>query len=166
MAEESTSGGEKTEAPSSKRREDFRNKGQVSQSKEVQTAAIFTMVLLLWIFYMPRFWAGLSQLITSIFSSISEFQGTATAVTSLFLFITKELAILLYPLFLLVIVVGFFSSVFQIGWLFTTQPLTPDLSKLDPIKGMSRFVSIRSLVDMIKSIAKVILIGWVAYSTV
>ncbi|MBU1231581.1 MAG: EscU/YscU/HrcU family type III secretion system export apparatus switch protein, partial [Proteobacteria bacterium] len=46
------------------------------------------------------------------------------------------------------------------------QPLTPDLSKLDPIKGMSRFVSIRSLVDMIKSIAKVILIGWVAYSTV
>ncbi len=166
MAEESTSGGEKTEAPSSKRREDFRNKGQVAQSKEVQTAAIFTMVLLLWIFYMPRFWAGLSQLISSIFGSISEFQATPSAVTTLLFFIVKELAILLYPLFLLVIIIGFFSSVFQIGWLFTAQPLTPDISKLDPIKGMARFVSIRSLVDMIKSIAKVVLIAWVAYSTV
>ncbi|MBU0943431.1 MAG: flagellar biosynthesis protein FlhB [Proteobacteria bacterium] len=166
MAEESTSGGEKTESPSSKRRDDFRKKGQVAQSKEVQTAAIFTMVLLLWIFYMPRFWAGLSQLIASIFNSIAEFEGTATAVTTLFFFITKELAILLYPLFLLVIIIGFFTTVFQIGWLFTTQPLTPDLSKLDPIKGMARFVSMRSFVDMIKSIVKVGLIGWVAYSTV
>ena len=127
MAEESTTGGEKTEAPSSKRRADFRKKGQVAQSKEVQTAAIFTMVLLLWIFYMPRFWSGLSQLITTILSSISDFQGTASALTRLLFFITKELAILLYPLFLLVLIVGFFSTIFQIGWLFTAQPLTPDI---------------------------------------
>ncbi len=166
MAEESTTGGEKTEAPSGKRREDFRKKGQVAQSKEVQTAAIFTIVLLFWLLYMPRFWSGMSQLIASVWGSLADFEGTATAVTKLFFFLSTELAILLSPLFLLVVVIGFFSSVFQIGWLFTTQPLIPDISKLDPIKGMARFVSVRSLVDMLKSIAKVVLIGWVAYSTV
>ena len=53
MAEESSGGGEKTEAPSAKRREDFRKKGQIAQSKEVQTASLFTVVLLFWVFYLP-----------------------------------------------------------------------------------------------------------------
>ena len=54
MAEESTSGGEKTEAPSGKRREDFRKKGQVAQSKEVQTASLFTITLLFLDFLPPH----------------------------------------------------------------------------------------------------------------
>jgi len=61
--------------------------------------------------------------------------------------------------------VGFFSTFVQIGWLFTTQPLIPDLTKLDPIKGMGRFFSKRSLVEVIKSLLKVGLIGWVAFKT-
>lgn len=166
MAEESSTGGEKTEEPSAKRRADFRKKGQVAQSKEVQTAALFTILLIFWVFYMPHFWSSLSELIAFILRSSSEFTGTASAVTKLFFYIAKEMALLLSPLFLLVMVVGAFSSLFQIGWLLTSQPLMPDLAKLDPIKGAAKFVSVRSFVDMVKSIAKVVLIGWVAYSTV
>ncbi len=166
MAEESSSGGEKTEEPSSKRRADFRKKGQVSQSKEVQTALLFTLVLILWIFYMPAFWNGLSELLEAMWRNIDSFHGTPNDVTNLTFFLIKEFAMLLWPLFFLVIIIGFFGSVFQIGWLFTTQPLTPDFSKLDPIKGFGRMFSMRSLVDMVKSILKVILIGWIAYSTV
>ena len=69
------------------------------------------------------------------------------------------------PLFLLALVVGFFSTFVQIGWLFTTHPLIPDLSKLDPIKGMGRFISKRALVEVVKSLLKVGLIGWVAFKT-
>jgi flagellar biosynthesis protein FlhB len=166
MAEESTTGGEKTEAPSAKRRADFRKKGQVSQSKEVQTAALLTLMLLFWIAYMPKFWNGLSELIASIWRNSSSFDGTPSDVINLSIFLTKEMAILLMPLFLLVLVVGFFSSVFQIGWLFTSQPLTPDFAKLNPVKGFGRMFSMRSLVDLLKSVLKVVLIGWVAYATV
>jgi len=81
-------------------------------------------------------------------------------------FLGANLAMALAPLFLVAMIVGFFSTFLQIGWLFTTQPLMPDLSKLDPIKGMARFVSKRSLVEVIKSLLKVGLIGWVAYKTV
>ena len=55
MAEENSSG-ERTETPSAKRRADFRKKGQVAQSREVQTAAMFTLLLLFWMFFAPIFW--------------------------------------------------------------------------------------------------------------
>ncbi len=166
MAEESSTGGEKTEEPSAKRRADFRKKGQVAQSKEVQTALLFTIILIFWIFYMPDFWANLSKLLSSIWANLDNFDGSPNKVFSLTIFLTKEMAFLLMPLFLLVMIIGFFSSVFQIGWLFTTQPLTPDFSKIDPIKGFGRMFAMRALVDLAKSISKVILIGWVAYSTI
>jgi len=166
MAEESSSGGEKTEAPSSKRRTDFRKKGQVAQSKEVQTAALFTLVLLFWIFYMPSFWSSMSELLATLWRNLSVFDGSPSGITSLAIFIVRDMAILLAPLFVLVMIIGVFSSLFQIGWLFTTKPLAPDLSKLDPIKGFGRMFSMKSLVDLVKSILKIILIAWVAYSTV
>ncbi len=166
MAEESTSGGEKTEEPSAKRRADFRKKGQVAQSKEVQTAALITLMLLFWLFYMPGFWKGLTELISSIWGNLSSFDGSPSSAASLSLYLGKEMGILLWPLFALVLVVGFFTSILQIGWLFTTQPLTPDLSKLSVIKGLGRIFSLRSLVDLVKSVSKIVLIAWVAYTTV
>ena len=166
MAEEAPTGGERTEDPSAKRREDFRQKGQVAQSKEVQTAALFTLALLFWLFYMPRFWNTLTTLVTATWTSASEFQGTPAAIMGLSIHITKEMALMLAPLFLLVMIIGFFSSFFQFGWLLTAKPLFPDFSKLDPIAGMGRLFSKRALVESIKSIAKVTLIGWIAFSTV
>lgn len=166
MAEESSSGGERTEAPSSKRREDFRKKGQVAQSKEVQTASLFTIVLLFWLFYLPSFWKGLTSLIFSIWQSIGEYTITSVSTINLAIFLLKEIGFLLAPLFILVLIIGFFSSVFQFGWLLTAKPLMPDFSKLDPIKGFGRFFSKKSLIEVVKSLLKVILVGWIAYSTV
>ncbi len=166
MAEEAPTGGERTEDPSAKRREDFRKKGQVAQSKEVQTAAIFSIGLLFWLFYLPRFWDSLTTLVASIWQSSGDFLGTPAATYSLSIHLTREMGILLAPLFLLILIIGFFSSFFQFGWLLTGVPLLPDFSKLDPIAGMGRIFSKRAIVESFKSIAKVTLIGWVASTTV
>ncbi|MFV0436164.1 MAG: flagellar biosynthesis protein FlhB [Desulfopila sp.] len=166
MAEEAPAGGERTEAPSAKRREDFRKKGQVAQSKEVQTAALFTITLLFWLFYMPTFWRGITTLLTGFFQGLGDFDATAGATIALAWLVVSQSAVLLAPLFLLVLVIGFFASFLQIGWLFTTRPLVPDFTKLDPIKGFGRFVSRRSLIELLKSLGKVALIAWVGFSTV
>ncbi|NOQ47154.1 MAG: flagellar biosynthesis protein FlhB [Desulfobulbaceae bacterium] len=165
MAED-TPTGERTESPSAKRRADFRKKGQVAQSKEVQTALLFTVTLLFWFFYIPFFWKELTKLLASIWGASAEYSITPPSLVQFTFFLFKNLAIIMAPLFAVVLVVGFLSTVMQIGWLFTTQPLTPDLTKLDPIKGMARFVSKRSLVEIVKSILKVLFIGWVAFKTV
>jgi flagellar biosynthetic protein FlhB len=166
MAEESTSGGERTEAPSAKRRQDFREKGQVAQSKEVHTAALFTITLAFWFFYLPRFLHGVTEFIAAIWQSSCQFIITPASIVKLAAFSIKDLSLLLFPLFLTVLVVGFLSSFLQFGWLLTGKPLIPDFSKLDPVKGMARLFSKRSLVELVKSLSKVILIAWIAYSTV
>lgn len=166
MAEESGSGGEKTEDPSNKRREDFRKKGQVVQSKEVQTAALFTVVLLFWIFYLPTFWSKFTTLLFSIWQSSGQFEVTPASTMNLSFFLLQQLAYLMAPLFFLVLIVAFFSSVFQFGWLLTSKPLIPDFSKMNPISGMGRFFSKKSIVEVIKSIVKVLLIAFIGFSTV
>ena len=166
MAEESSAGGEKTEAPSGKRRDDFRKKGQIAQSKEVQTASLFSIILLFWIFYLPTFWDGLTEIIFFVFQSSGEFEVTPSSIMTLSAFLLQKLGLLIAPLFLLVLIIGFFSSVFQFGWLLTAKPLIPDFSKLNPIAGMARFVSKKSFIEVIKSLLKVVLVGWIAYSTV
>jgi flagellar biosynthesis protein FlhB len=157
---------ERTEQATAKRREDFRKKGQVAQSKEVGTAALMSASLLLWFFYGPHFWEEFSSLMAELWRTVGEFEITPISTCHLAGSLLKKTALLLAPVFLLVMVVGFFSSFLQIGWLFTTKPLQPDFSRLDPIKGASRFISKRSLVELIKSLAKVLLVGWVAYKTI
>jgi flagellar biosynthetic protein FlhB len=164
MAEENTSG-ERTETASAKRRSDFRKKGQVAQSREVHTAALFSLALLFWIFYAPIFWGKLQELLAALWRSSGEYVITASSMMQLSYFLSAALALIIVPLFLLALVIGFFATFFQIGWLFTTEPLVPDLTKLDPIKGMGRFFSKRALVEIVKSLLKVALIGWVAYKT-
>ncbi len=166
MAEEGPTGGERTEDPSSKRREDFRKKGQVAQSKEVQTAALLTIILLFWLMYLPIFWKSFVELIFSLWQASGEYQITPNSIISLSTFILQKIGLLLAPLFLLVMLVSFFSSFLQFGWLLTSNPLIPDFAKLNPISGMARFFSKKSLIEVIKSLLKVILIGWISFSTV
>jgi len=159
-------GQERTEQATEKRRQDFRKKGQVAQSREVQTAAMMTGFVLLWYFYMSTFWQGLSQLLARVWESAAGFVLSPVSTVNLFNLLVGRVFLLLFPLMLMVMIIGFLSSFLQIGWLFTTKPLVPDLTKLDPIKGMQRFFSLRSLVELLKSLAKIILVGWVAYRTV
>ena len=164
MAEES--GQERTEEATAKRRQDFREKGQVAQSKEVATAALLTMSLLLWVFYAPQFWSDLLSLYNSLLRMMGTFQATPMAVVNLAWEMGTVMAKLLWPVFLMTLVVGFFSSFLQVGPLFSTKVFQPELSKFDPIKGMAKFVSKRSAVELVKSMAKISLIGFVAYRTV
>jgi len=164
MAEDS--GQERTEEATAKRRQDFREKGQVAQSKEVATAALLTMSLFLWVFYARHFWADLQDIYINLLRMMAEFQVTPVAVVNLAWGMGAVMAKMLWPIFLLTMVVGFFSSFLQVGPLFSTKVFQPELSKFDPIKGMAKFVSKRSAVELVKSLAKIILIGFVAYRTV
>ena len=164
MAEDS--GQERTEEATAKRRQDFREKGQVAQSKEVATAALLTMSLLLWVFYARHFWSDLQSIYNSLLRMMAEFQATPMAVVNLAWEMGAVMAKLLWPIFLMTLVVGFFASFLQVGPLFSTKVFQPELSKFDPIKGMAKFVSKRSAVELVKSMAKISLIGFVAYRTV
>ncbi len=164
MAEES--GQERTEDATAKRREDFREKGQVAQSKEVTTAALICLSLILWIFYAPMLWSSMEELVARAFELLGNFEVTPLSVVRMGWELGIQMLLLLAPIFLISLLTGFFSTFLQVGPLFTTKPFVPDLSKFDPIKGMGRLVSKRSAVELVKSLAKVLLIAFVAYLTI
>ncbi|MCF6265586.1 MAG: flagellar biosynthesis protein FlhB [Desulfuromusa sp.] len=164
MAEDS--GQERTEEATAKRRHDFREKGQVAQSKEIATAALLTMSLLFWVFYASHFWIDLETMFSALLRMMADFRASRLEITNLVWEMGAVMAKLLWPVFLLTMVVGFLSSFLQVGPLFSTKVFQPELSKFNPIKGMAKFVSKRSAVELVKSLAKILLIGFVAYKTV
>ncbi|MFO7578170.1 MAG: flagellar biosynthesis protein FlhB [Pelovirga sp.] len=164
MAEET--GQERTETATAKRRLDFREKGQVAQSKEVATAGLFTFSLLLWYFYAPPFWKSLEQVFVVSILSLRDVEVNTPNTIALAWDMGAWMGQLLWPVFLLSLIVGFFASFVQIGPLLSTKVFKPDLNKFNPIKGMAKFVSKRSAVELVKSLAKITLIAYVAYLTV
>jgi flagellar biosynthetic protein FlhB len=63
-------------------------------------------------------------------------------------------------------VVGLAINYLQVGFLFTLEPLQPSLEKLNPIKGIKRLFSIRSVVDVVKNLLKLVIIGFIVYVTI
>ncbi len=70
------------------------------------------------------------------------------------------------PVVLAGAVMGLAADLAQSGLNFTTQPLAPRLDRLDPIAGTKRLVSRRALVELAKSLAKVTVVAWAAFSAV
>jgi flagellar biosynthetic protein FlhB len=157
---------QRTEEASGKRRKEFRKKGQVAQSKEVHTAALTTSFLVLWYFYASTFYTSLSKFLGGIWRIAGTFEITRNSVWHLAVLVVGKIALLLAPVLLMVLVVGSLSSILQVGWLITTKPLEPDFTKLNPLPGMAKFISKKSLVELIKSLAKVLVVGAVAYQAV
>lgn len=75
-----------------------------------------------------------------------------------------RLLIILLPILLIGFVVAFISDLFQVKWRPTTKPLQPKFSKLNPLNGFKKIFSAQSLVELVKSIAKILLIALVSYS--
>ena len=156
---------ERTEEPTEKRRREFREKGQVAQSREVNTAMLLTGVLILWSFYAPVFWGDLKELLAFFWRLCAEFTLTPGSFRQMLLFITIQMAALLWPLLLTGLLLGFLSGYIQIGWIFTTKPLEPDLNKLNPITGLGKLISKRSFFEAGKSFGKIAVVGVLAYWT-
>jgi len=123
-------------------------------------------MLVLWVFYLPVFWPRLQSLLAHLWSDAGSKTVTPASVVDLAAAIIEQVSLLLAPLLLLVLIVGAFSSIMQVGFLLTSKPLEPDFAKLNPIKGAAKFFSKRSLVEVVKSMAKVALVGYIAFRTV
>ncbi|MGE4543814.1 MAG: flagellar biosynthesis protein FlhB [Pedobacter sp.] len=157
---------ERTEQATGKRRSDFREKGEVAQSKEVHTAALMTGTLLLWTFYAPLFWRTLSGILNHMWSLAGEFEVTPLSIVILFGQLLQQIGLLLAPIMLMTLIIGFASSYLQVGWIFTTKPLEPNFTKINPVTGMIRLISKRSIIEVVKSLLKVLLVGVVAYKVI
>ena len=165
-------GGEKTEPATSKKLQDARNEGQVAKSQELNHAlgliALF-LTLKIFISYIGEnlfytFAANYNKIPAIIDESIGGMSvHLATAVISNgMLTILKGVA----PVFIIGYTVALLSNILQVKWKVTTKPMKPKFSKLNPLNGFKRIFSKDSLFELLKSIAKIGLIIYVAYTAI
>ncbi len=157
---------EKREDPTPRRRRKAREQGQVVQSKEVTSAVLLFAVFMLLSFQISG-WAEQLRVFaeqTLTFESQLE-DWTSAEVHSMGMSVIGRLLTMLGPMFALTFFVALGGTLVQTGLSVTLKPLSPDPSRLDPVKGLKRIFSMRALVNLVKSLVKVVAIGWVAYAT-
>ncbi|WP_281951152.1 flagellar biosynthesis protein FlhB [Nitrosophilus kaiyonis] len=151
----------KTEKATPRRREKAREEGQVAKSQDIPISASLLVIFLFLIFYFPFAYDKLYSYFTYIFSNPIHLLISQNKITLQETF--KILAILILPPFLTLLLVGFISNVAQFGFLFTLKPLTPKLDKLNPISGLQRLFSLKTLFELLKNLLKLTVATIVAY---
>ena len=161
MAESS---GEKTEMPTPKKLRDAREKGQVCTSKDiVSTALLIVMFCLI---------ALCSMLMVEDFEALMRFVGERLGdrpVASInegsklaAIFIIKYTLIFV----ICAAIVGVAANVAQIGFLFTVEPLKPNLEKLNPVEGAKKIFCKKNFFEFLKNIVKVCFLGYLIYKII
>jgi len=161
-------GGEKTEKATGKKRRDARRKGQVRRSTEVNTAfcaiVMFGLLFAIW----PQFVLQLREIfiehhgpasITMVSRGLSHDE-----ISALFIRILLAFFGIMFPILGAALVAGVAANVLQIGFMFTTETLKFKLNKLNPVNGFKQMFAPRKLVDLLKNLLKIFLVGFVAYS--
>lgn len=162
-------GGEKTEEPTGKKIRDTRHEGQVAKSKEVTNAfemlAAFLLLRYLAQYMGSSFVGNMRNIYIRIpeFSRLYEGHMQEQLFRALFINSLKRILLIILPFLLVAFVVAFITNLLQVKWHVTTKPIKPKLNKLSPLKGFKRFFSIGSVVELIKSLLKLLLIGYVVF---
>lgn len=156
---------EKTEKPTPKRRREAKEKGQVLQSKEVNSAFILIFAFVgLKIFgsYMYDNLIDFSRK-TLMGTILIEEIFTQNGIHKIIMETILVLAQIVAPIILLILVVGVTINYMQVGFLFTTKAIEFKLNRINPIEGFKRIFSKRAFVELVKSSIKVFLIGYIVY---
>lgn len=163
-------GGEKTEKPTSKKLEDARKEGQVAKSKEIANAFGLLALFLVLQFYLgtigKNFIGGFRFVYGQIPEVVRMYNGElpVAAIQTLIREMMFRLLIIIVPILLVAFAVAVVCDIVQVKWKPTTKPLQPKFSKLNPLQGFKRFFSANSLVELVKSVLKLSVIGYVVYS--
>jgi len=156
---ENQDGQEKTEQPTQKRLQDSKRKGQIARSRELNTMAIVLIGGATMVGMSGHLGQGLSDVMTSGFTiSRADMYDPTVMLLRLGSAIQDALLVLL-PFFIVVVAVAIISSVALGGITISAEAIAPKLEKLNPLKGLKRIVSVKGLVELLKALAKFLLVG-------
>ena len=162
-------GGEKTEEATPKKLEDARKEGQVSKSKDlgnfVMLFALF-LILKLFLSYMGK---GLLDSFSIIYGRIGDMAAehgqnfTIGYIGHMLRLMMGKILLIILPTLAIGVLVAFIMDLVQVKWKVTTKPLKPKFSKLNPISGFKRIFSVKTVVELLKSIAIITVITVLTY---
>ena len=163
-------GGEKTEEPTGKKLNDARKEGQVAKSKEIANAFGILALFIILKVYVGTIGTRFIESFHVVYGQIPElmkmYNGNLSVASLQVLLRSMMLRLLtiIAPVLLIGLMVAVICDIVQVKWRPTTKPIKPKFSKLSPVKGFARIFSPNSLVELLKSLLKLVVIGYVVYS--
>ncbi len=151
----------KTEKATPKRRKKAREEGQVAKSQDIPISASLLAISIMLIFYIPYAFRRLYEIFVYFFSDpLYLMPQNSPGVVYL---VVKSLAFLLLPIFTLLLLVGLMSNIAQVGFMFSFKALKPKLEKINPISGLLRLFSLKTLFELFKNLLKLLVAVIVSY---
>ena len=157
MAEEQT-GQERTEQPTERRLQEARKKGQVPRSKELNTMLSLLLASISLLVFGGYISQNLMQISVEGFSISRELAFDAAQLPFQFMYMASQALLALSPFMAIMLVSVFAGPLLMGGWSFSLESISFKLEKLDPIKGLARIFSLKSLVELAKALAKFVLL--------
>ncbi|ONI44521.1 flagellar biosynthesis protein FlhB [Candidatus Epulonipiscioides gigas] len=159
----------RTEDATSKKRSDVRKKGQVAKSTEVNTA----LILLAFFVVMHLLGSNYLSLTAKVFHDVAQQMQPTVKNFELAYFLNiirqslLDIIIINGILFIVLFIVAFMASYVQVGFQVTWEPLKPKFNKFNPVNGLKKLFGLKdSLVDLLKNLFKLIILGSVFYNTI
>ncbi|MDL2224980.1 flagellar biosynthesis protein FlhB [Eubacteriales bacterium OttesenSCG-928-M02] len=156
-------GGERTEQATPKKKRDAREKGQVFKSNEVIIAG--SMILMVAILSLAGGYVvnNIMGMMKTSFINVPE-TASVSAVRNTFFNLVWRFLLIMLPILGAALAGALITNYAQVGFLFTTKAMMPKFSRISIIEGFKRIFSTRTLVELVKSIVKIAVLGVVAYN--
>ncbi|MDB5084807.1 MAG: flhB [Bacilli bacterium] len=157
--------GEKSELATAKKRQEAREKGQIVKSAELSSALTFLAAVGVLKIGSSYFTSSFLSVMKGAFTTQLSVQLTPANVHQLFGRVILQITMIVLPIMAAILIAGVASNALQTRGLITLHPLLPDLDRINPLKGFSRIFSLRSLVELVKSLLKLTIVGLVIYTS-
>jgi len=156
----------KTEEATAKRITEARNKGDVSRSPDLTSAATLLLAAALMPFFQERTLSLLSNNMTSAFLLISEWENIPTNIAPMMLQLFQDVLWIMLPLIGILGLLSMIQQSGQVGWLWAGESITFNLSTLFNLNNLKRMVNVEAWFEMFKSMLKMILVGLIGWHVV
>ena len=157
---------EKTEQATPRKRREAREEGNVAKSMEVNSAIVLVVGIVGLKFLAGRYMDHLKFVMKWIFTRISVIEITTDNVVDYMIQGFQFLGMLMAPLAIVIMIAGLLSNILQSGFMLSAKTMAPKFSKMNPLKGLKKMVSMKSFLEVVKGILKVTIIGIVTYITI
>ena len=157
---------QKTEPPSPRKLGDARKKGQVPKSRDLSAALILLAALATIAMTKDNIVLSMERLLLEYFRAGITVDLPAESLPYYGFRFLAQMSMVLLPLFAVIMLMSLAANVAQVGVMFSPQVLQPKMDRLNPIQGIKRIFSLRSLFELAKNLLKVIIVAAAVYLVV
>ena len=156
----------RTEAPTPNKRKKEREKGNVSRSMDVNSVVVLIAGILVIRFMGKNLLSGISHFTSGIYTSLMTIQLTPESTVQYTQNGIWYFFGIISPILVTIMILGLASNLGQVGIFFSKKAITPKFSKINPLKGVKRIFSAKSIVELVKGIFKITIICIIGYSVI